>query len=136
MQFQYKLLMRISTCKYMRFKMGIVKDSPMCSLCNSELETLPHIFLKCSHTVLFLGRLLTFILMKVDPHYRDSKRIHYITGNHNNKIINYLNTVAKWYVSKQFHNGQPLFWEGFKKFVRLALNGEKKVIRDILTPIL
>ena len=47
LQFQYKLLMRISTCKYMRVKMGISHGTPMCSLCNSHLETLPHILLKC-----------------------------------------------------------------------------------------
>ena len=45
MQFQYKLLMRISTCKYMRYKMNIEKSSPYCSHCSSSLETLPHIFL-------------------------------------------------------------------------------------------
>lgn len=100
-------------CKYMRYKMGIVKDSPLCSLCAAEIETLPHIFLKCS----FLRRLRTFILLKVDPKYRDSKRIRYITCDHINKIINYLNTTAKWYISKQFQGGQPLLWEGYIKFV-------------------
>ena len=29
-QFQYKLLMRISTSRYMRFKMSIVRDDPIC----------------------------------------------------------------------------------------------------------
>ena len=135
-QFQYKLLMRITTCKYMRFKMGIVSDSPMCSLCNSELETLPHIFLKCSHTISFLGRLRSFILLKIDPHFRDSKRIHYITCGHNNNLINYLNTAAKWYISKQFQKGIPLIWEGFIKFIRLALHGEKKSISDNLIKII
>ena len=133
-QFQYKLLMRITTCKYMRFKMGIELNSPICSLCNSELETLPHIFMKCSHTISFLSRLLTFILLKIDPHYRDPKRIYYITCGHTNKLINYLNTVAKWYISKQFQKGIPLSWESFIKSVRLALHGEKKSIRDNLLP--
>ena len=31
-QFQYKLLMRITTCRYMRHKMKIVTDTHMCSL--------------------------------------------------------------------------------------------------------
>ena len=43
-QFQYKLLMRISTCKYMRYKLHITRDSDQCSLCNSALETW-HIYL-------------------------------------------------------------------------------------------
>ena len=45
-QFQYKLLMRISTSRYMRFKMSIVRDNPICCNCKLHLETLAHIFLK------------------------------------------------------------------------------------------
>ena len=41
-QFQYKLLMRISTCKYMRYKMRIAKDNDQYSLCQGALETLEH----------------------------------------------------------------------------------------------
>ena len=47
-QFQYKVLMRISTCRYMRYKIKIEKyivNSPNCSLCQSTLKTLLHIFL-------------------------------------------------------------------------------------------
>ena len=57
-QFQYKLLMRISTCKYMRYKMRIAKDNDQCSLCQGALETLEHIFIQCSHTNIFKNRLL------------------------------------------------------------------------------
>ena len=49
-QFQFKLLMRISTCKYMRYKMNIAKDNDQCSLCHMSLETLEHIFIHCQHT--------------------------------------------------------------------------------------
>ena len=49
-QFQYKLLMRISTSRYMRFKMSIVRDNPICCSCKLHLETLTHIFLNCPHT--------------------------------------------------------------------------------------
>ena len=50
-------LMRISTCKYMRYKMNIEKSSPYCSHYSSSLETLPQIFLQCSHTLDFKSRL-------------------------------------------------------------------------------
>ena len=46
-QFHYKLWHRISTCRYMRHKMRIDLDSPRCSLCNGDIETLEHIFLNC-----------------------------------------------------------------------------------------
>ena len=67
LQFQYKLLMRISTCKYMRVKMGISHGTPMCSLCNSHLETLPHIFLKCSHTLNFRSVHKKLFVLKLIP---------------------------------------------------------------------
>ena len=58
-QFQYKLLMRISTCKYMRFKMRIAKDNDQCSLCQGGLETLEHIFIQYPHTNIFKNILNT-----------------------------------------------------------------------------
>ena len=124
--------MRISTCKYMRVKMGIAKDSPMCSLCNSHLETLPHIFLHCSHTLTFRCVLQNFIRTNFYHQYRDTKPVHFIISNHENKIINYVNLAAKWYISKQFQSGHPLLWDGFKKSLILALNGEKVSLRDSL----
>ena len=39
-QFQYKLLMKISTCRYMRYKMKINRDCPNCVYCPLEMETL------------------------------------------------------------------------------------------------
>ena len=60
-QFQYKLLLRISTCKYMRFKMNIVKDNGRCSLCNGTLETLEHIFLNFPNTKIFIRSLNIFV---------------------------------------------------------------------------
>ena len=37
-QFQYKLMMGISTCRYMRYKMGIVRDCPRCCQCKTHIE--------------------------------------------------------------------------------------------------
>ena len=54
-QFHYKLWHRISTCRFMRHKMRIDLDSPRCSLCNGDIETLEHIiFLNCYHTQEFV----------------------------------------------------------------------------------
>ena len=135
MQFQYKLLMRISTCKYMRYKMNIEKSSPYCSHCSSSLETLPHIFLQCSHTLDFKSRLNAFITLKLDHQYRDPKNFHFLTCNHENKTINYINMVAKWYISKQFQNQLKLDWLGYKRFTKLVITGEKPHITNILEEV-
>ena len=83
--------------------MGIVKDNPNCLKCRNSNETLLHIFINCPHTKSFLSHLRIFILLKIDPLYRDNKCSYLITINHNSHVINlYLNMAAKWYISKQF----------------------------------
>ena len=131
-QFQYKLLMRISTSRYMRFKMSIVRDNPICCNCKLHLETLAHIFLKCSHTKSFISILRSFILLKIDPTYRDQNCKYFITVTHSNQIINYLNMIAKWYISRQFQNEQPLAWDSFKRLISLAWWGRESVLRKPL----
>ena len=101
--------MRISTCKYMRYKMHIARDSDQCSLCNSALETLPHIFLYCPYSKVFTDRLNKFITVNIFTDFRDTKRYYFITCNHNNAIVNYINITAKWYMSKNFKMRSCLF---------------------------
>ena len=107
-QFQYKLLLRISTCKYMRFKMNIVKDNGRCGLCNGALETLEHIFLYCPNTKIFIRSLNIFIRHKICREYRDIDNYYLVTCYHSNPLINYLNITAKWYISKNFQNKKRL----------------------------
>ena len=113
--------------------MGIEKQNPYCSLCKNNIKTLTHIFSSahCCHTLCFTKRLRLSIQMKIDPQYRDHKNVYYITCSHDNLIIYYLNIAAIWYISKQFQSGQALLWEGFKRLVQLALNGEKFISRTI-----
>ena len=112
--------------------MGIVTDHPNCIKCSNNIETLTHIFIKCPHTKVFLGQLRTFILLKIDPLYRDNKCSYFIAINHSSHFVNYLNMAAKWYISKQFHKEEPLSWQGFKRLVQIALHGEKDCIKCAL----
>ena len=63
--------MRISTCKYMRYKMKIATDNDHCSMCHTNLETLEHIFLNCPHTLAFTDKLHKFIKDNLDVNYND-----------------------------------------------------------------
>ncbi len=131
-QFQYKLFHRITTCRYMRHKMSIDKDSPVCSLCNCALETLPHIFLECAVTRTFLYLLRKFINSNIDRTYVDPFKYYLITCMHENGQINFINAVAKWYISNRFHNKQSLIWDGFAKQVKMFLQGEKQTNTQFL----
>ena len=135
-QFQYKLLMRISTCKYMRYKMRIARDSDQCSLCGTALETLAHIFLYCPQTIEFRDKLKKFIIDKIYRNYRDPKSFHFLTCSHHDQIVNYINLTAKWYMSRNFQNSKPLIWEEFMRFTKLALTGEKHNLRNFLKNII
>ena len=135
-QFQYKFLMRISTCKYMRYKMRIAQDSDQCSLCDKALETLAHIFLHCRHTIEFREKLEKFIIDKIYGGYRDPKSFYFIACSHDNQIVNYINLTAKWYISRNFQNSKPLIWEEFMRFTKLALTGEIYHLRNFLKNII
>ena len=131
-QFQYKLLMRISTCKYMRFKMRIAKDNDQCSLCQGGLETLEHIFIQCPHTNIFKNILNTFIKNKIDREYRDNRNYHFMICNHANPLVNYINLTAKWYISRNFQQSKPLIYDEFVRYTKFALNGDKSNICIVL----
>ena len=75
-QLQYKLFLRISTCKYTdtRFKINIVKGNAVCAL-----ETLAHIFLYCSNKKIFIRSLNNFIRHKICREYRDIN-IYYLVS--------------------------------------------------------
>ena len=72
----------------------------------------------------------------VDHLYRDNNIRYFITINHSNEIVNYLNMIAKWYISIKFQREQPLVWDGFKKQISFALIGEKENIKTALTDLL
>ena len=126
-QFQYKLLMRISTCRYMRFKMKI-DNSPHCFHCSEELETLPHIFLKCPKTINFVEKVKNCIVDYIQVDYSDPFKLYYITCSHENQSINFLWAIAKYFISRSFQLHKDINWIAFKNFVLSRLVGEKESI--------
>ena len=92
---------------------------------------------QCSHAIYFKSRLNAFIILKLDHQYRDLKNVHFFTCNHENKAINYINMVAKWYIniSKQFQNQLKLDWLGYKSFTKLVITGKKPIITNILEKV-
>ena len=102
LQFQYKLLMRISTCRHMRFKMKIDKISPNCIYCPSSVETLVHIYLECHKTITLAHYLKQCIIENLVSDYSDPLNLYYITCSHDNPSINYIWAAFKIYISRSF----------------------------------
>ena len=135
-QFQYKLLMRISTCKYKRFKMKL-SPNDKCTKCNNnEIETLKHLFLECPASLSFMEAINRLISERVEPGYSDKDMRYFITCGHSNKIVNYINMVSKWYISRSFQSDTPILWSGFLRLTKKILLGEKKEINDKVLEIL
>jgi len=118
--------------------MKIDHESPICSLCGEEIETLQHIFLKCKCTTEFIGKVNNFIVCNIDRAYKDTNRYYLVTLSHADSRINIFNAVANWFISRKFQNKSPLIFSVFIKEVRLSLLGEKSSIagglRSILNP--
>ena len=123
-QFQYKLLFRISTCRYMRFKMKIVVDTPNCTYCNSQLETLTHIFLECSKTIPLRSYLESSIREKILSDYKDPHKVFYLTCNHEYPAINYIWATFKLYLGRCFQLKKEPSLKGYNNYVTSILHGE------------
>ena len=134
-QFHYKLMMRISTCKLMRWKMNIEPNNGLCRHCG-VLESLNHIYFNCNHATMFIRKIVRFIRDKLESGYTDSFRYYFITCNHDNQIVNFVNLAAKWFISRQFQTNNDLVWDSFIKTMKMLLTGERREICTPLKPIL
>ena len=108
--------------------MRTAKDNDQCSLCQGALETLEHTFIQCSHTNTFKNRLNTFKNNKIYREYRDNGNYYFMICNHANPLVNCINLTAKWYISRNFQHSKPLIWDGFVRYTKFALNGNKNNI--------
>ena len=135
-QFQYKLLMRVSTCRYSRFKMKIDKESSFCYQCKDEDETLYHIYLVCPMSLLLRSRVSRYIKDNIDVHYEDQCDFRYLTCGYDNAIINYMLAVTKYYLSHTYQWQKDISWRGFKNFVQLLLIGEREDTAQVITATL
>ena len=135
-QFQFKLLHRVSTCRYMRYRMNIDRQTGNCYNCNTVLETLMHIYIECPITNLFVARVNRLIKGKIDPSNSDDTKIFYLTCSHTNPTINFLWAIAKYYISRNFQNKKNFHWVAFMNFTKLSLIGEKPYVVTTITDIL
>ena len=124
-QFQYKLIMRILTCRYMQKKMKIDTDIPNCIYCTSELETLPHIFIDCPKSNSLVSLLESCLKNRV---VKDYHKLYYITCCHENQVVNYVWATFKLYISRSFQTKNEPSWNGFENHTRSLLIGGSVVV--------
>jgi len=115
-EFQYKCNYRLCTSRYMRKIMNIERETDQCHACKLEVETLEHQLISCSVTVTFKTELEHKIKVEI-PDYKEDIA-SFVTATHNNKVVNYLNIIAKYYINKKFRQQKLLWWEEYAWYAR------------------
>ena len=92
--------MRVSTSRYMHYKMKIDISGPDCIHCTSKLDTLRHIVLECSRTIPLIINLEYCIMNNLDPNYNDPNKIFYVTSSHDILYVNFIWAAFKLYISR------------------------------------
>jgi len=128
LEFQYKLIHRVATSRYMRKKMKI-ETTDLCHLCGISIETIEHQQLDCVHTKKFRSK-LEGRLKLVYPEIGDQRGLHFLTCTSENKVMNFLRIVANWYINKKYHKQKLLWWEEYSAWVRKEVKFERKLTQD------
>ena len=51
-------------------------------------------------------------------------------SNHAIPLVNYINLIAKWFISRNFQQTKPLIWDEFVRYAKFALNSDKCVVLE------
>ena len=129
-QHHFKMLYRIATSRYLRFKMKI-ENNPHCQKCGA-LETLEHIYIYCPNSLQFIDRVHDFIRTKLDNQFADREHITRFSCSHSNTAVTFLLLVCNWYIGRQYQKGKDLYWDPFVRYTKQFLIGEKHSITNQL----
>ena len=125
LEFQFKLIHRVATSRYMRKKMKI-DNTDLCHLCGTSVETIEHQQIQCIHTKRFRMKLETK-LKTAFPDLKDPEEVDLLNCSNKNKAVNFMRTVANCYINKKYHKQKLLWWEEYSAWVRKELQFENKL---------
>ena len=107
-----------------------------CVKCSNDIETLDHIFIHCQITNNFIVKVNNFISNHILNDYLDNNKFYFITCQHDNYLINYINLIGKWFISRCFQTGMELTWFNFERIVKKMLCGDlSKISEPILSAL-
>ena len=125
--FQLKLLHNILFTNSRLYKMKIV-ETDRCTLCKTELETVPHLLYECTHTQDLWNRVTNTWFRKVGIHSLSEKdRMFGLTTGNYEKFLNHIILAAKFYIYKcRVIEAKVVFTE-FRIFLRHTEMIESKI---------
>lgn len=125
--FQYRIIHRIIATNTFLFKIGI-KDNDKCTFCNTEAESLLHLFWNCTYTQTFWRELEEWLKQECNHTDLSLTKENIIFGISNNKkdvILNLIILLGKRFIYKmKYKNTKPCLLV-FKKDLKFNYNTEK-----------
>jgi hypothetical protein len=99
--FQYRLCHRILGTNYLLNEIN-KEQSPKCTFCNTEEETLSHLFFDCNKIITLWEELKTWILQKTKNLFEFTKiTILLCFLERHSNILNFTTLVTKYHLQKQ-----------------------------------
>ena len=117
LEFQYKLVHRVATSRYMR-KIMKIETTDLCHLCGISTETLEHQQLSCVGTRKFREKLEREISRAFPEEGEEQTELGLLTCIHSTKAVSFLRLVANYYINKKFHKQKLLWWEEYSAWVK------------------
>ena len=126
--FQYKFLLRILPTNKQLLKQGIVSSS-LCTFCNSNIESLEHLFWECIEVQPLWNSLNNFIAARSINLKIKKQEVMFgiLTNNEHVNICNFLIILAKYYIfASKYRNNKPNF-NAYKEYLRLRIKIEEQI---------
>ena len=128
-EFQYKLIHRVATCRYMRKKMKI-ESTDMCHMCGISSETLEHQQFNCPGTKKLRDKLEGKLRAKLPDAVGPQKNLDFLTCISSVKVISFVRMVANYYINKKFHKKKLLWWEEYSAWVKREIKTESRFSQE------
>ena len=97
-----------------------VAESPLCFSCGSsshQVETLEHIYIKCTYKTELLEKVASMIREELDPLFVLNPTLN-ITILHNNVQIRRIFLVFNYYIGIKYQKRDHLNWSEFEGYLR------------------
>ena len=124
--FQYKILNNILYFNKAMYKMKIA-DSPLCTFCSQEDETIEHIFLSSEYSKRLWNNVRDWVNKEQDLPNLNPKNviIGFVEDNSGSVVKNLLLLLYKRYIYNNKISKSPLRSDGFKMFVKYVMKIKK-----------
>ena len=122
--FQYRIVHRIIGTNKLLFKIKI-KESPKCTFCQNDDESISHLFFDCPIVLRFLISIQNLISNQTNNHQFTIEKEDIILGNHENQALNTILLLVKKYIYDAKMKEHPLNLEHLLKRIKEYINIEK-----------